>query len=222
MRGGVIGTQPRGRRLVSRQLRPALFALIVLAVALVAVLGVAYAGSSSPGRIDRAVDGRLIAHFGDRVGLVRGLADLGDPVPVVVATVLLVIGLVLLGRPRAALLAAGAPTVATVLTDWLLKPLIDRTHAGGTSFPSGHATGFCVVVFVVIAVVLDQTPPRLPVWLQVLVSLGAVGLALCVMAALAAAQYHYATDTLGGAGVALVSVLTLCLAIDWWADRPRR
>jgi membrane-associated phospholipid phosphatase len=207
------------RRLVSRSLRPVVVATAVLAAALVGVLGVSYARASSPGRLDGSADRWLIAHFGAHVGVVRTVADLGGPAAVVAMTAVLAAALLRLRRGRGAVLAVAAPAVATVLTEVVLKPLVGRTHAGGASFPSGHATGFSAVVFVLLVLVLDQQPPRLARWLQIVLGLTAAALVGCVCAALAAAQYHYLSDTLGGAGVALVSVLTLALIVDRCADR---
>jgi membrane-associated phospholipid phosphatase len=212
------------RRLVSRRLRPVVVATSVVAAAGVTVLGLAYTGTSSAGRIDGAFDRWLIAHLGTHVTLVRALADVGNPVPIVLATLVLAAVLLRLGRARAVVLTVTAPVVATLLTELVGKPLVDRTHAGGASFPSGHATATCAVLLVLVVVVLDQRPPRLPTWLQVAVCLAAVALAGMVCAALAAAQYHYVSDTLGGAGVAVASVLTLALIIDTVAEliRPGR
>jgi membrane-associated phospholipid phosphatase len=221
MRGVTAGPQ---RRLLSRRLRPALGCLVVAGIALITVLGFGVAGTSTPatpGRFDRAVDGWLIAHFDHDVGLVHALADFGNAVPMIVTVLVLAGALRWLGRPLGALLAVGAPAVAIAVTEWILKP-VSRAHGSGPSFPSGHATVFCAVVFVVIVVVVDQSPPRLTRSIQAVVVLAAAGLAGCVMAALVAAQYHYATDVLGGACVALVVVLGLAFMIDWCADSRMR
>jgi membrane-associated phospholipid phosphatase len=215
-------TEALDRRLVSRRLRPAVASVIVLAAGFAAALGLRYAGGSSAGRVDRAIDASLVGRLGKHGRLVQLLADLGDPVPILIGTLLLVILLILLARPRGALLAATAPTLASAITVLIGKPLVDRRHGGGLAFPSGHATAFCAVAFVVTVVALDQRRPRLPRPLQAGVAAVALGLATCVAAALVAAQYHYATDTWGGACVALGTVLTVSLAIDWWADRRAR
>ncbi|PZS20915.1 MAG: hypothetical protein DLM57_00195 [Pseudonocardiales bacterium] len=211
-------TRASERRLLSRRLHPVVAVLIVAATALAILLGVDYASDSWGGRLDRAVGGWLVAHLGRHPEPVHRLTELGGPVSIVVATLLLVIALVLLGRPRAAVLAAVAPVVAGTVTEWILKPLVDRAGVG-QSFPSGHTTGFGAVAFVVVVLAWDLRPRRLPWSIQVAVSLAALGLIAGVSAALVAGGYHYATDTLGGVCVALVSVLTLALGIDAVADR---
>ena len=50
----------------------------------------------------------------------------------------------------------------------------------------------------------------------------AVATAIVVAVALVAARYHYATDTVGGAAVAIASVIACALAIDEVADRIGR
>lgn len=205
--------------MLARPVRPLAVGLAGFGGAGVAVLAAAYAGTSSAGRVDDRVDGWLIRHLAHHVGLVRAGADLGSPVPVAVATALLVLGLVRLGRGRGALLAALSAAVASAVTELVLKPLIGRTHSGGVSFPSGHATGLGAVLVVVVVLALDRRPPRLPTWAQLVVALCAAVLAAAGCAALVAAQYHYASDTLGGIGVALATVLLLALGIDAWFDR---
>jgi membrane-associated phospholipid phosphatase len=205
--------------LLSRPLRRISGGFALLAVAGVTALAAASAGRWSTAGIDTRIDGWLIGHVGHRVDLVRALAGLGSPGAVVLATALLVAGLVRVGRGRGALLAALAPAVASAITELVLKPQIGRTHDGASSFPSGHATGLGAVLVVVVVLALDRRPPRLPWWAQAVTCLSAVVVAACGCAALVAAQYHYASDTLGGVGVAVAAVLILALVIDSWFDR---
>ncbi|MDT4964608.1 MAG: hypothetical protein QOF87_4255, partial [Pseudonocardiales bacterium] len=156
-----VVTESLERRLVSRRLYPALAAGILAAAAIGTGLGVDYTAGSWAERIDAAVDGRLIARFGRQVGLVRGVADLGGPAVVLLAVSALVVAMLALGRLRGALLAVMAPAVATLITEVILKPLVGRIHLG-QAYPSGHATGFCSVAFVVVVLALDQRPRRLP------------------------------------------------------------
>ncbi|MCW2645369.1 MAG: hypothetical protein JWP07_1478 [Pseudonocardiales bacterium] len=213
-----VVTESLERRLVSRRLYPALAAGILAAAAIGTGLGVDYTAGSWAERIDAAVDGRLIARFGRQVGLVRGVADLGGPAVVLLAVSALVVAMLALGRLRGALLAVMAPAVATLITEVILKPLVGRIHLG-QAYPSGHATGFCSVAFVVVVLALDQRPRRLPRPVQTVVCGAALALVGCVCVALVAAQYHFATDTIGGVCVALVTVLTVAVVIDEVADR---
>ncbi len=74
-------------------------------------------------------------------------------------------------------------------------------------------------MFVVMVVALDQRPRGLPPAIQVAVCGAALALAGCVAVALIAAGYHVRTDVIGGVCVALGTVLTMALVIDWVADR---
>jgi membrane-associated phospholipid phosphatase len=206
------------RRLVARRLYPVVIGAVLAAGAVVTALGVHYTPGSWAERIDRTVDPQLITRFGGHVGLVRGLSDLGSAAPVLLATSALAIAMLALGRLRAALLAVLAPSTATLLTEAVLKPLVGRIQAG-QAYPSGHATAFCAVAFAGVVLALDQRPRRLPRLAQVIVCGAALGLVGCVSVALVAAQYHFASDTIGGVGVALATVLTLAILIDGLAYR---
>jgi membrane-associated phospholipid phosphatase len=215
-----VVTETLERRLVARRLYPVVVGIILAAGAIAAGLGVDYTEGSWAERIDRAVDGPVVARYGDRghQRLVHGLAYLGSTAPILLATSALVIAMLALGRLRAAVFAVLGPSFAILITDAVLKPWVDRIQPG-QAYPSGHATAFCAVAFVVVVLALDQRPRRLPRSVQVIVCGGALMLVGCVIVGLVAAQYHVATDTIGGLCVALVTVLTLALVIDGIADR---
>jgi membrane-associated phospholipid phosphatase len=209
------------RPLMSPRLRHGAIAVACASATITAVLGVWYAGDSSPGRLDRAVDARLTAGLGEHHELADTLVSIGSPIAVTVMTVLLVAALLFLRWPRAALLAALGPSVASAITEWVLKPLFGRTQGGALAYPSGHTTGIFAVALVVLVLMLDRTPQRLPVSARLVISTGAVAIAAAVAIASVVAGDHYATDTVGGACVAIASVLGLSLIVDALADRRR-
>lgn len=227
-----VVTEALARRLVARRLYPVIGAAILAAGVIGTWLAVGYSTGSWAERIDPAVGGRLIAHLGGYVGPTHALSNLGSAAPILVAMSASVIALLALGRLRGALLAVLAPSLATVLTDAILKPAVGRTDLevaypsvhvyGAQAYPSGHTTAVCAVAFVVVVLVLDQRPRRLPLAIQVTVCGAALALAGCVGVALVAAGYHVTTDVIGGVCVALGTVLTLALVIDWVADRRVR
>ena len=186
--------------------------------AITAVLGAWYAGGSYAGGVDRAVDPRLTSKLSGHHQLTDAVVNIGSPVAVAVLTVLLLLTLLYLRRPRAALLAALAPPVASAITEWVLKPLVERNRGGSWSYPSGHTTGVFAVAVVVVVLMLDRMPPRLPVAVRLAVSAGALAVATGVALASVASGNHYATDTLGGACVAGATVLILSLIVDAVAD----
>ena len=210
--------EPVPRRLLPRQLRAAAIGVALAASAVTAILGAHFANVSLAGPIDRALDGRLVDRLAGHQQLVDRLASLGNSQVIIVVTLMMVIALLVLHRPRGALLAALAPAVAGGVTEFLLKPLVGRTYKGELAFPSGHTAGVFAVAFVVIMLVFDPKPPRLPVAVQFALSFVMLALATGVAAALIAARYHYATDTVGGACVALAAVLSLSVAADAVAD----
>jgi membrane-associated phospholipid phosphatase len=212
----VVSAPPR--RLIARRLRPAAIAVALVCGAATAVLGARFTGIATPSDIDRAVDPRLTSWLGGHYRLAEDLVKIGGPVSVTVLTVLLVAALLYLHRPRGALLAALASPVASVLTEWVLKPIVERTRGGSLSYPSGHATGIFAVATVVVVLVLDGVPPRLPVAARLTGAIGALALATVVAAASVAVGDHYATDTLGGACVAVATVLIIGLIVDAVAD----
>lgn len=205
------------RRLVSPRLRPAAVIVACVCAAITAVLGARYAGGSYAGGVDRAVDRRLTSRLSGHHQLTDAVVNIGSPVAVAVLTVLLVLTLLYLRRPRAALLAALAPPVASAITEWALKPLVERDRGGSWSYPSGHTTGIFAVSLVVVLLVFGQTP-RLPVAARLVLSAGPLAVATGVALASIAAGNHYATDTVGGACVALATVLILSLLVDAAAD----
>src|SRR6266496_781079 len=161
--------RPVSRRLISRRFRSAAVCAALVCAATTASLGAQYTGVSSAGRLDNAVDPQLTS----RLGVHRRLADtvfsIGSPLTVTVLTVLLVGVLLLLRRPRGALLAALAAPVASTITELVLKPLVERGRSGVWSYPSGHATGIFAVALVVVVLVFSQMPRRLPTAVRPLV-----------------------------------------------------
>lgn len=190
--------------------------MVVCALATV-TLGVRYAGKSGPGVIDRAVDPHLISTLGVHQRLAHDLENLGSPLAVTVLTALLVAALLYLRRPRDAALAALATPVASVLTEWVLKPIFERSRGGSLSYPSGHATGIFTVAAVVVLLVLARGT-RLRIRTRLAATIGSVAVAALVAAASVSVEDHYATDTFGGAGTAIATVLGLALIIDAVAD----
>jgi membrane-associated phospholipid phosphatase len=185
----------------------------VLAAAALAGLSALYAGQSEAGQVDQSIDGHLRDFGTAHLGLSRFVASLGGPVPIFLITVALVVGLLVTRRPRRAMLAVATPVVASAISEWLLKPAVDRHFTGALSFPSGHATGIFSFVFVCIVLLGAERGGIIQRWRGwLIVALLVIGAA--VACALAAIQAHYFTDTVGGALVALVVTVILALVID--------
>jgi undecaprenyl-diphosphatase len=182
-------------------------------------MAVAFAGDrGTVGAFDRHAMVRIYAWYPDRRPIAHRIADLGGPAVVFLAVVALVAWAYVRKQPRAAVLAALGPALAIVVTEYVLKPTVDRRLLGFVTYPSGHATGAFSVVTVLAVVLLGaRGAARSVVRVAVVVTTYAV----CVLVAvsLVAAGYHVPTDTIGGAGVAIATVLLVAVGVDAVADR---
>jgi membrane-associated phospholipid phosphatase len=191
---------------------------------LVLVIGIRVYDTTTPLRVDARADraftspritdaladhhlGRLhSSHF------LGHLVDLGGPPTVIVLSALL--AAVALARRDAfgMLLCALAPSAAGVLTEFIGKPLVDRTVGFQTSpvYPSGHVTGAAAVAAVAVALayryggrmaVVAVAP--IAAVLPVLVSVGVVG-----------RTSHYATDAVGGLAIGVATTIVAVLVTD--------
>ena len=174
------------------------------ALAVLVTFGVLYHNRSGPGAFDRAVDGWLVAHTNHRTAL--WIADLGNG-PVVLIMALLVAGWFAWRRlPAVAALVLLTPIVATGLTEWLVKPLVHRSKGDYLAYPSGHETGVAAIALPVALVALGAGAR----WLVV----GALAVPVLCGLALVAADYHYATDVVGGLCVATATTICVALLVD--------
>ncbi|WP_415953126.1 phosphatase PAP2 family protein [Streptomyces sp. KLOTTS4A1] len=207
------------RAVLPVRLRGALGVIAGCAAAVVAVVGMVYAGHRAPGRVDRW----FVAPTADAVRppwrwVAVGVDFLGDPAGAVALVALAVAGLVLLRDPRAAVFVVAA-TGATVATVVVVKPLVARTiHGeGNLSYPSGHTaflTAFALVLALLLAgrLGLGRTAGTL------LVLAASLAAGLSMGWAQVAISAHYPTDALGGWCTALVVVP----GTGWLVDRTAR
>ena len=213
-----IGSVDRVRvPLIAPAYRSATLGIAALAWLVAGIMGLKVANERVAGFPDRGIDARVVAELARHRFLVQHLVTLGDPRTVLDMSITLVVAWSM-WRPRAAVLAAVSVPAAGGLTEWVIKPLVGRTLEGGLAFPSGHTTGIFSVAFVLlIALCGPHTSPmtRVLAWLS---SAVALLLAVAVAAALVAARFHYATDTVAGSCVALGVVLSVSVMVDRVAD----
>ena len=210
-----VGAQPNEppRRLVPPRWRPAALVTASLCAAATLVLALRYRGDDEAGRVDALFDNAVDARGSRWRWTLERLIDLGDPIPAAVLAVLVGLGCLATRRWSGVLLAVLGPATAVTIAQFVLKPLVGRTDEDGLVFPSGHATAFGAIGAVVTVLLLDARWPRssaVRLWLiaGVLLVVGAKA------AALAAVGYHYLTDGLGGAGLAISVVLAVAVALD--------
>lgn len=199
--------------------RPLAAAILSVCATVTLLLGARYAGRSEAGWLDAALASRIHAHLDGRAWPLAAV-HLGDPLPVAVASALLVLTCLRLRGWRATLLVLIAVPSAGGLTELLLKPLFHRTYLGGLAYPSGHATAVWVIVVVLAVLLVDPPRPRPGARWRALLAAAALGLAGLSCVALVGTRSHYATDTVGGAAVATAVVLFTALLLDLVPARP--
>lgn len=206
------------RRLIGRSARPFAVAAALLAATVTAILGSWLAGRHTVTAFDMHARVPIASHFAGHQRTAVALASLGSTGPVVLATAILAVWMLAVGRMRAAVLAVLAPPVAIAITDGVLKPLVDRSMFGGYLYPSGHTTAAFAVATVVVVLLLDDSSsrPRPVRWAG---AVAALLVAVLVAVGLVAAGYHFFSDTIGGAGVGISVSLVIALLVDAVADR---
>jgi undecaprenyl-diphosphatase len=147
------------------------------------------------------------------------LDAMGEPVGSVTLVLAVMLGCLLLRRPRAAVLTAAGSGLAVGTTS-LLKHVVGRTINGeNLSYPSGH-TAFATAVALAVALLAAERLGRPAGTLLVLAA------ALMAGAAMGWAQValdaHYPTDVLGGWCTALAVVPATAWLVDRTADVGRR
>jgi membrane-associated phospholipid phosphatase len=204
----------RGRPLLSAPMRRPAGVLLAVCLIVVATLGGLTAHQTRAGwldsRIDAAIDARLASH----TQVVDFLVGLGNNKTATVICVVLVLGCLALRRPRGAALFTVAVPVAIVTTEYLLKPLFGRKLGFGLSFPSGHETVVSTMAFAAILVLTGPARPALPAALRWLLAAVAAAAIIALAPALVAIDYHYFSDTIGGAAIGLGTVLGTALSLD--------
>lgn len=218
---------PRGNRWATDLLQPGAqrrtaVAVALACVAVTALLGWRYAHDTQPGWLDARVDPRVRSAFARYQTPLTLLAQLGETAAVAVMTVALALACAVTRRGRGAVLTCVAMPVAGALTEFVLKPWIGRTIGGSLSFPSGHTTGAFAVAITGAVLLVGPGHPRLVTSVRLSLALGAVMLAATVGVATVALDWHYFTDTLGGAAVGTGTVLVTALAIDFLSQARRR
>jgi membrane-associated phospholipid phosphatase len=209
----------RATPLIAPGLRPTVYVTIAIALIVFTALGVGLAGRTHLTTFDLRWDARVERLFGGHERLAVHLANLGGPLAAGLASIAIAVIALVLRRPRAVVLAALAAPVAAGLTDWVLKPLVDRAPFGTYTYPSGHSATAFALATVVVLLVLDDTNGRLARPMRVTVALAVLAVTCVVPLGLVAAGYHFVTDTFGGISVGIAVGLLLALAIDAIADR---
>jgi membrane-associated phospholipid phosphatase len=212
------GVDPRqlrlGRPMLAGSARRWAGAVLVGCVAAVVLLGVLFWHQTTADWLDRAVDAPFLTWFGGHQGLALWLASPAKLIPAAVLTAAVVISCLLAGRINGALLGVAAIPAAIGLDEGLLKPVVQRTYHGSLVYPSGHATAmFAFAATVTVLLVVPPHPARFRA-LRILVTAAAWAVGVVVAIAVIGLGWHYFTDTVGGAAVAIGTVCALALVLD--------
>jgi len=200
--------------LLAAAIRPLAVALLAVCVAITALLGLWLMHQSQADWLDSVIDwGLRVNLYRHRAILIR-LGELADPLQTTEIAAALVLACLLTRRWRGALLVAVAIPAAGALTEYLLKPLFDRTAQGHLEFPSGHSTGAFAMAAVCVVLLLGPLRPRLPDTLRKFLAVAAALTAAGVAVAVVALDFHYFTDTVAGAAVGTAVVLATALLLD--------
>ena len=201
-------------------LRRAAVVLIVLALLVLTVLALRYAHQEAAGRLDRTLDVYLRTQLRRDQRLTGALVTLAQP-PQAAIVLAVVAGVAALARRwSGVILTLGGTLSAVTITEVILKPLVGRLRYGHLTFPSGHTSAVAAIAIATAILLLGAQRPR-SVALRLMASLAAAVVAVSVAVALIAQHVHYATDTVAGCCVAVVTVLGLALILDFVGPRVR-
>lgn len=187
----------------------------LVAVLVVAALGLALHGQRGDTQVDLLLGTPVIELFAGHRSLVVALAELGGPETIAPLGLLLALVLAVRRRWADAAAAVLAPAVAGTV-QLVLKPLVDRPLGGQPAWPSGHASGTWALATVAVVLLLcdGRASSRRRRWLAG----GVVVLAVVNAVGLVGAQYHFVTDVIGGAAVGIAAG---CLVVTALAGRRR-
>ncbi|WP_156935280.1 phosphatase PAP2 family protein [Pseudonocardia spinosispora] len=210
--------EPFDRILLPDRWRRAMPVVIAFCVLGVAALGWWYAGARTAGQLDASIGDPLIAGGQNYEEPLWLLTAPGSPPGLLLGMVILVFAARRTGRRPVVVLAIAGPVLAALIVEFVLKPIIDRTHYGSLALPSGHANSIAAQITVfMIGFVAVGLPRR--TWVRRLLVLLAGCVVVGVCGAMVSLERHYATDTAAGILVGIAVVGAVALGLDAWTRR---
>ncbi|MFC9439190.1 phosphatase PAP2 family protein [Nocardia sp. NPDC057030] len=188
---------------------------IALGAAVAGLVPLTFPPGGGATAFDRAVAAPIHAAFDARPGVYSAL--------VVPSNGYILVPLLLLagawfgyrGHRRRAAIMVLVPELALGLNALLWKPLWDRHLHDYLAYPSGH-TVHLVAIATAFIVLIDSVRARLITFAVALVAMLAASVGMIGL------DYHLPTDIVGGAAIAIATVLALCWAAQALFDRPGR
>jgi membrane-associated phospholipid phosphatase len=211
---GVQAGSPLGRPLLAGSARNWAIAVVIGCALLTAALGVLFAGQARASWFDHLVDSPILSTLGRHGLTAYRLASPGTLGPAVLISGAITVGCLRFRRINGAVLALLAVPAADGLDDGILKPLFGRTDLGQLTYPSGHTTAVVAITTTIAILVLVPPQPSRTRTLRILLVLAAVAMSAIVAVAVIALEWHYFTDTIGGAAVAIGVVCALAMILD--------
>jgi membrane-associated phospholipid phosphatase len=200
--------------------RPAAI-LAVGCLVLVASLGVASAHQAHGFWIDQHVDSWVVLGLHLPLHALSLISRLGGVIEMTALTAALALACLAVRRVNGAVLAVVSVAVAAALTELVLKPLVHRTINGFLTYPSGHTTGLFALAAVIAVLLLSSPGGRPRSALRIAAVAAAVVVACAVGVAMIGMDFHYFTDTVGGAAVGTGVVIGVAFLLDLDGSRRR-
>lgn len=214
------GRLRRGRPLLPAAARPWALLLAGCCAVITTVIGVLVAHQHVAVGIDQVVDVPVYTELGPHRQALLRMVELGSPVPVLVLSIAIVAGCLMAGRLNGAILGALAAPVADGLDELVLKPLFHRADLGFLTYPSGHTTAvFALGGTVTVLLAVPAAGAGRATMRRAAIPVAAAVIGCMVAAGLIALRWHYFSDTVGGAAVAIGTVCILALLLDLPATR---
>jgi len=182
--------------------------------AVVGVLGAFTANRSHGNAVDRPVDSWLRHNLASHHQVVSDVANVGGGQIGIVLAAVLVLACLLVRRINGALLALVSALVTAGLTEFVLKRLVHETINGSLTYPSGHTASVFALTTAVGVLLLSPPRQRPRLWVRALMMAVLVVISCAVAAATIALNYHYFTDAIGGAALAVGVVLAATFLFD--------
>ncbi len=197
---------PSGRRAAA--------VIAVCCAVVTAVFAVLAANRSAPDSLDRPVDSWLHGHFGADGHALSPLSNLGGSLDSLIVTVIIVLACLAVRRLSGAVLAAVSALAVAGLIEAVVKHLVHESLNGDLVYPSGHTASVFAAATVITVLLLNppRRRPRPAVTIAVAAILALVG--CLVGAAMISLNYHYFTDTIGGAAFAITVVIAVTFLLD--------
>ncbi len=200
--------------LLAQAIRPRALGLLGGCALLVAALGVLFSHQSHADWLDHVIDSWLILRLGHHDQLLLWFAAPATVVPAGSVSLIMVVTCWLTGRRNGAVLAAAAVPTTSALNDAVIKPLVHRTVHGDPAYPSGHVAAILAMTAMLTLLLVISPQPIGTRWIRRLIVVIAEVIACGVALAVIGLQWHYFTDTIGGAAVGTGTVIALALIID--------